>query len=118
MTRAGMEGQDVSIGSMEGPVCKDEAVQAQAPASVVPVAKVKVQSANCRARPVGKSTKVVILYRNQEAVIVGRNEDPDNPWWYVKIPDQDGSCWLWGRSASRSRARSGESTMKSTTSKP
>ena len=98
MTRAGVEGQDVSIGSTEGPVCKDQAVQTQAPASV-PVAKIKVQSANCRARPVGKSAKVAILYRNQEAKIVGRNEDPDNPWWYVKIPDQDRSCWLWGRTA-------------------
>lgn len=95
-TRAGMEGQDVSPGSMEGPVCKDQAAQA---ADSVPVAKVKVQSANCRARPVGKSDKIVVLYRNQEAEIVGRNEDPANPWWYVKIPDQDGSCWLWGKTA-------------------
>ncbi len=97
MTRAGMEGQNISIGSMEGPVCKGQAVQA-APASV-PVAKVKVQSANCRARPVGKSDKIVVLYRNQEAEIVGRNEDPNNPWWYVKIPDRDGNCWLWGRTS-------------------
>jgi hypothetical protein len=97
MTRAGVEGQNISIGSMEGPVCQDPVVQAS-PASV-PIARVKVQSANCRARPVGKSNKVVILYRNQEAQILGRSEDPNNPWWYVKIPDRDGNCWLWGKTA-------------------
>lgn len=97
-TRAGVEGQNTSIGSMEGPVCKAQAVQGQTTAGV-PIAKVKVQSANCRARPVGKSDKIVVLYRNQETEIVGRNEDPNNPWWYVKIPDQDGNCWLWGRTA-------------------
>ena len=96
MTRAGVEGQNISIGSMEGPVCKVQAVQAPAG---IPIAKVKVQSANCRARPVGKSDKLVVLYRNQEAKILGRNEDPNNPWWYIKIPGQGGNCWLWGRTA-------------------
>ena len=68
MTRAGVEGQSISIGSMEGPVCKVQVVQALAS---IPIAKVKVQSANCRARPVGKSDKLVILYRNQEVKILG-----------------------------------------------
>jgi hypothetical protein len=98
MTRAGVGGGNISIGSMQGPVCRDQAVQAQASSSV-PVARVKVQSANCRARPVGKSDKIVVLYRNQEAEIVGRNEDPNNPWWYIKLPDQGGSCWLWGKTS-------------------
>ncbi len=98
MTRAGVEGQDISIGSMEGPVCKVQAVQAQTPAGV-PHRQGQGPEANCRARPVGKSDKIVVLYRNQEAKILGRNEDPNNPWWYIKIPDQDGNCWLWGRTA-------------------
>ena len=96
MIRAGVQGQNVSIGSLEGPVCRDQAVQATAS---VPIAKVKVQSANCRSQPVGKSAKIVVLYRSQEAEIVGRNDDPNNPWWYVRLPDQGGSCWLWGKTA-------------------
>jgi hypothetical protein len=28
--------------------------------------------------------------------ILGRNEDLANPWWYIKIPDDGGNCWLWG----------------------
>jgi len=112
-TRAGVEGQTVSIGTMQGPVCKELAVQTpvQPPASV-PVAKVKVQSAYCRARPVGKSDKIVVLYRNQQAEIVGRSEDPNNPWWYVKIPDQDGKCWLWGKTSTTDGDVAGLPVMK------
>ena len=61
-----------------------------------PTATVTVQSANCRAKPLGHSDKIALMYRNQQAEIIGRNNDPNNPWWYVKIPDQDGNCWLWG----------------------
>lgn len=63
-------------------------------------AKVTVQSANCRAAPYGNSEKVSLLYRDQEAEIVGRNDDPNNPWWYIKIPNRSGNCWLWGMTAS------------------
>jgi len=101
MTRAGARGGEVSIGSLEGPVCR-ETVFAGTAEPAVPVAKVKVQSAYCRASPVGKAKKIILLYRNQEAEIVGRNEDLNNPWWYVKIPDQEGNCWLWGKTATTS----------------
>ena len=62
----------------------------------VPKARVTVESANCRAKPLGKADRITILYKNQEAEIVGRNEDPNNPWWYIKIPNTGGNCWLWG----------------------
>ena len=65
-------------------------------ANVVPTAKVTVESANCRSKPLGKAERITILYRGQEAEIVGRNEDPNNPWWYVNIPNRSGNCWLWG----------------------
>jgi hypothetical protein len=94
VTLTGSLQEGMSRAGVKGPVCRDLAVQT---ATSVPMAKVKVQSANCRAKPVGKADKVVILYRNQEAEIVGRNEDPNNPWWYVKIPDQERNCWLWGK---------------------
>jgi hypothetical protein len=32
--------------------------------------------------------------------IVGRNDDPGNPWWFIKIPDSTGRCWLWSMTAS------------------
>lgn len=93
MTRAGVEGQDLSVGRIDGPVCKD----LSSPSG--PLAKVNVQSANCRARPVGKADKIAVLYRNQETEILGRNDDPRNPWWYVKVPGQGGNCWLWGKTS-------------------
>ncbi len=75
-------------GSHPGPVRSSNIIGA--------TAKVKVQSANCRAKPLGNSEKITILYRNQEAQILGRNADANNPWWYVKIPNRSGNCWLWG----------------------
>jgi cellulose synthase/poly-beta-1,6-N-acetylglucosamine synthase-like glycosyltransferase len=65
----------------------------------VPMATVTVQSANCRDKPFGHSGKVTLLYRSQEAEIVGWNGDPKNPWWHIKIPNQSGNCWLWGMTA-------------------
>ena len=82
MTRAGARGQDVSINSLEGPACR-ETVFPETAVPSAPRAKVKVQSANCRARPLGGAKKVILLYRNMEAEIIGRNDDPNNPWWYV-----------------------------------
>lgn len=67
-----------------------------------PIATVTVQSANCRSKPLGHSDKVTLLYRNQEAEILGRNADPNNPWWYIKIPDGSGNCWLWGMTTTTS----------------
>jgi cellulose synthase/poly-beta-1,6-N-acetylglucosamine synthase-like glycosyltransferase len=62
-------------------------------------AKVTVQSANCRANPLGKADRVTLFYRDQEVEIVGRNGDSNNPWWYVKIPGTNSNCWLWGMTA-------------------
>ena len=64
-----------------------------------PIAKVTVESANCRSAPRGNSGRVTILYRGQQAEIVGRNGDLNNPWWYIKIPNLSGNCWLWGMTA-------------------
>ncbi len=69
-------------------------------ATEIPMARVTVESANCRAKPRGNAEKITILYRGQEAEIVGRNEDLNNPWWYIKIPNTDANCWLWGMTAS------------------
>lgn len=69
------------------------------PSPVTGIATVTVESANCRSRPRGSSDKITILYRGQQVEIVGRNVDINNPWWYVKIPDLSGNCWLWGMTA-------------------
>jgi hypothetical protein len=62
-------------------------------------ATIKVESANCRDRPRGNGDRIIYLYKGQELEIVGKNDDPLNPWWYVKIPDSGGNCWLWGMTA-------------------
>ena len=62
-------------------------------------ATIKVESANCRSRPRGGGDIVTILYQGQEVEIVGRNADLSNPWWYVKIPNLSGHCWLWSMTA-------------------
>ena len=67
--------------------------------STPPVATISVHSANCRSGPGPNHDTVTILYRDQKAEILGRNADPRNTWWYIKIPDQDGYCWLWGMTA-------------------
>ena len=69
-----------------------------------PVATVIVESANCRAKPRGNAEKITILYKDQQAEIVGRNDDLKNPWWYIKIPNLSGNCWLWGMTARMSGA--------------
>src|SRR6266511_2066098 len=69
------------------------------PSTAAGVATVTVDSANCRAKPRGNAEKITVLYKGQEVEILGRNDDPKNPWWYVKIPDQSGNCWLWGMTA-------------------
>jgi cellulose synthase/poly-beta-1,6-N-acetylglucosamine synthase-like glycosyltransferase len=69
------------------------------PFTATGIATIKVESANCREKPRGNSDKVTFLYRDQQVEILGRNDDLANPWWYVKIPDQSGNCWLWGMTA-------------------
>jgi hypothetical protein len=60
---------------------------------------VTTESANCRARPRSGAERITFLYKNQQVEIVGRNDDPGNPWWFIKIPDSTGHCWLWGMTA-------------------
>jgi hypothetical protein len=116
ITHAGTEAQDLSIGSLQGPACKGTATSTPPPTPEAPVAKVmakvKVQSAYCRSEPRGKAKRISLLYRNQEAEILGRNEDANNPWWYVKLPDQNGNCWLWGRTSETSGDVSGLPIVK------
>jgi len=64
--------------------------------TTVATATITVESANCRARPRGGAERITILYKNQQVEIVGRNDDLNNPWWYIKIPGTDDHCWLWG----------------------
>jgi cellulose synthase/poly-beta-1,6-N-acetylglucosamine synthase-like glycosyltransferase len=63
------------------------------------LAIVSVESANCRAHPRGGADRVTLFYSGQELEIIGRNSDLTNPWWYVKIPNSQGNCWLWGMTA-------------------
>jgi hypothetical protein len=74
---------------------RDERQSSTTPA----MATVSVESANCRAKPRGNAEKITILYKGQQAEIVGRNDDLKNPWWYIKIPNLSGNCWLWGMTA-------------------
>ena len=69
------------------------------PSTVSGIATVTVESANCRAKPRGGADRIAFLYRGQEVGILGRNDDRENPWWYVILPDQSGGCWLWGMTA-------------------
>ena len=64
-----------------------------------PTATITVESANCRSRPRGSSDRVTIFYRDQAVEIVAWNGDSNNSWWYVKIPNKNGHCWLWGMTA-------------------
>ena len=66
------------------------------PSTATGIATVKVESANCRAKPRGGAERITILYKNQAVEIVGRNDDVGNPWWYIKVPNSDDHCWLWG----------------------
>ena len=66
------------------------------PSTASALARVKVDSANCRDKPRGNGDRVTILYRDQQVEVLGRNDDLANPWWFIKIPEEDGNCWLWG----------------------
>jgi hypothetical protein len=61
--------------------------------SSVPVATF-IKNANCRQGPGTKYEVVTSFLAGQTVEIVGRNPDFDNTWWYVKIPDDNGKCWV------------------------
>jgi hypothetical protein len=62
-------------------------------------ATITVESANCRAKPRTNGERITFLYKDQTVEILGKNDDPGNPWWYIKIPDSNDTCWLWGMTA-------------------
>jgi len=70
--------------------------------TVTGIATITVESANCREKPRGNADKVTFLYKGQQVEVLGRNDDSQNPWWYVKMPGQSGNCWLWGMTATMS----------------
>jgi cellulose synthase/poly-beta-1,6-N-acetylglucosamine synthase-like glycosyltransferase len=65
-------------------------------------ATITVESANCRVRPRTNAGRITFLYKDQQVEIVGRNDVPSNPWWFIEIPDSTGRCWLWGMAAEMS----------------
>jgi hypothetical protein len=69
------------------------------PSTASGIATVTVESANCRAKPRGSAEKITILYKGQQVEVLARNDDLQNPWWYIKIPNSSGNCWLWGMTA-------------------
>lgn len=98
---------DLSIPQLRGNAGTptEVATEPETPAETgTPLATVSVQSANCRAKPLGKADRITIFYRDQELQIIGKNEDVSNPWWYVTIPNSSENCWLWGMTATTSGA--------------
>ncbi len=95
-----------NVGTSPGQVVESESEATAAPAQATPTlpltgatVTVTVESANCRAKPRSNAEKITFLYKNQTVEIVGKNDNPGNRWWYVKIPDSGGRCWLWGMAA-------------------
>jgi hypothetical protein len=73
------------------------AATATLPLTASGIATIKFESANCREKPRGGADKMVFLYGGQQVEILRRIDDPLNPWWYVKISDGSGYCWVWSR---------------------
>jgi hypothetical protein len=53
-----------------------------------------IMNANCRAKPDKNSDALMSFLEGESAEIVGRNEEFDNTWWYVKMPDSKYKCWV------------------------
>jgi hypothetical protein len=60
-----------------------------------PVATVSIHSTHCWSGPGNRYKRLGLLLNGQELQILGRNANPNNPWWYVKIPNSGEECWLW-----------------------
>ena len=100
-----------SVGTSPAQVVESESEATAAPAQATPTlpltgasVTVTVESANCRAKPRSNAEKVTFLYKDQRVEVVGKNDTPGNRWWYIKIPDSGGRCWLWGVAAKLSGA--------------
>jgi cellulose synthase/poly-beta-1,6-N-acetylglucosamine synthase-like glycosyltransferase len=67
-----------------------------------PVATISIHSTHCWSGPGGRYDQVAVLLYGQELQVIGRNADPNNPWWYVNISDSNLQCWLWFYAATTS----------------
>jgi len=63
------------------------------PTSAVAMVKVSTNT-NCRVGPGIPYTLLGALLVGEEAEIIAR--DPTSKYWYIKNPDGDGFCWMWG----------------------
>ena len=95
-----------TVATSPAQVVESESEATAAPAQATPTlpltgasVTVTVESANCRAKPRSNAEKVTFLYKDQRVEVVGKNDTPGNRWWYIKIPDSGGRCWLWGVAA-------------------
>ena len=52
-----------------------------------------IKDANCRNGPGTKYDVVTSYFKGQTLLIVGRNPDFNNTWWYVNMPT-GGKCWV------------------------
>jgi hypothetical protein len=63
------------------------------PAPNVPTA-LFIMNANCRSGPDKTKDAVISFLKGESAEILGRNNELDNTWWLVKIPNSKGKCWV------------------------
>lgn len=63
------------------------------PTSSVPTA-LFLMNANCRSKPEKTSVALMSFLNGESAEIVGRNNELDNTWWFVKIPNSNDKCWV------------------------
>jgi hypothetical protein len=53
-----------------------------------------IMNANCRSGPNKTKDAVISFIKGDRAQILGRNNELDNTWWLVKIPNSKGKCWV------------------------
>ncbi|MBM3125959.1 MAG: SH3 domain-containing protein [Chloroflexi bacterium] len=67
--------------------------QTVSPTPSVPTA-LFIMNANCRSGPDKTKTAVMSFLKGETSEILGRNNELDNTWWQVKIPNSDDKCWV------------------------
>ncbi len=65
-----------------------------------PTATMSVESTYCWSGPGKPARKLSALFKGQRFVILGRNADLGNTWWYVRDPATGVQCWIWGLATS------------------
>ena len=53
-----------------------------------------LMNANCRSGPSTAKEAVISFLKGDTTEIFGRNDELDDTWWYVQIPDSNGKCWV------------------------